>query len=246
MYDCWIDLNCICIVLDVKEKYDFLKGEILIIDKPLGWTSFDVVRKVRNAIKNKLQIKKIKVGHAGTLDPLATGVLVLCTGKKTKEIQSFIDENKSYDGIIQLGSTTPSFDLETEVDKEYEMKDISSAQINDLIKVFSGKILQTPPIFSAKRVQGKRAYELARKGENVELKSRPIVVTKLELILIPGDRLAFKINCSKGTYIRSLARDIGNYLGLGGHLTELRRTASGNFHLHHAMTIDEAMKRIQS
>ena len=233
-------------MLNLEKKYDFLNGEILVLDKPLGWTSFDVVYKIRAAIKKKLQIKKIKVGHAGTLDPLATGVLVLCTGKKTKQIDTFLNENKSYDGVIQLGATTPSYDLETEVDKVYQEKELSDNDILELTKAFTGAIQQKPPIFSAKRIKGKRAYELARKGEKVELQSRTVVVQDLELKLIDKYQLAFKINCSKGTYIRSLARDIGEFLEVGGHLIQLRRIASGNFHLDDSISVEEALKRIQS
>ena len=229
----------------MNKKYDFLSGEILVLDKPLGWTSFDVVYKIRAAIKKKLQVKKIKVGHAGTLDPLATGVLVLCTGKKTKQIDTFINENKSYDGVIQLGSTTPSFDLETEIDKVYTKIELSESHILDVTKEFSGTIQQKPPVFSAKRVNGKRAYELARKGENVELPSRLVVVHELVLQLLPDYQLAFTIKCSKGTYIRSLARDIGAFLGVGGHLIKLRRVASGSFVLEDSISVEDALKSIQ-
>lgn len=229
-----------------QEKYDFISGEILIIDKPLEWTSFDVVNKLRSAIKRKLAIKKIKVGHAGTLDPLATGVLVICTGKKTKEIEGFIHEKKSYDGVIQLGSTTPSFDLESSIDYVYEMKAFSAKQIDDLAQSFLGDQMQEPPLFSAKKINGKRAYELARKGSTLKLAPKPITIYDIFLELLPENKLAFKISCSKGTYIRSIARDIGKNLGVGGHLIKLRRLSSGAFKLSQSISVEECLKIIDS
>ena len=229
-----------------QKKYDFISGEILIIDKPLEWTSFDVVNKLRSAIKRKLAIKKIKVGHAGTLDPLATGVLVICTGKKTKEIEEFIHEEKSYDGVIQLGSTTPSFDLESSIDHVYEMKAFSAKQIDDLAQSFLGDQMQEPPLFSAKKINGKRAYELARKGSTLKLAPKPITIYDIFLELLPENKLAFKISCSKGTYIRSIARDIGKKLGVGGHLIKLRRLSSGTFKLSQSISVEECLKIIDS
>ena len=229
-----------------QKKYDFISGEILIIDKPLEWTSFDVVNKLRSAIKRKLAIKKIKVGHAGTLDPLATGVLVICTGKKTKEIEEFIHEKKSYDGVIQLGSTTPSFDLESSIDHVYEMKAFSTKQIDDLAQSFLGNQMQEPPLFSAKKINGKRAYELARKGSTLKLAPKPITIYDIFLELLPENKLAFKISCSKGTYIRSIARDIGKKLGVGGHLIKLRRLSSGTFKLSQSISVEECLKIIDS
>ena len=229
-----------------QKKYDFISGEILIIDKPLEWTSFDVVNKLRSAIKRKLAIKKIKVGHAGTLDPLATGVLVICTGKKTKEIEEFIHEKKSYDGVIQLGSTTPSFDLESSIDHVYEMKAFSAKQIDDLAQSFLGDQMQEPPLFSAKKINGKRAYELARKGSTLKLAPKPITIYDIFLELLPENKLAFKISCSKGTYIRSIARDIGKKLGVGGHLIKLRRLSSGTFKLSQSISVEECLKIIDS
>jgi len=225
---------------------DFLKGEILIIDKPLNWTSFDVVNKIRYKIKQKLGLKKIKVGHAGTLDPLATGVLVICTGKKTKEITSFINDDKVYEGIIQLGSTTPSFDLETSIDNTYPTEHISDNKIKEIEALLIGEHLQEPPIFSAKRINGKRAYDLARKGEDVKLKKSKIIINSLNFKLTDNDQLSFVISCSKGTYIRALARDIGVKLDSGAHLIKLVRTASGQFTLSQAKDINTYLSIIDS
>jgi len=225
---------------------DFLKGEILIINKPLNWTSFDVVKKIRYHLKKKLKLKKIKVGHAGTLDPLATGVLVICTGKKTKEITSLINDDKAYEGIIQLGATTPSFDLETSVDNIYPTDHITKNKIKELEVLFIGEYLQEPPIFSAKRIDGKRAYDLARKGEEVKLKKAMIKINNLSLNLIDNNKISFKIICSKGTYIRALARDIGVKLDSGAHLVQLVRTASGCFNLSDAKDINTCLSIIDS
>ncbi len=227
------------------EQHDFIKGEVLVINKPLNWTSFDVVKKIRNKLRDKLNLKKIKVGHAGTLDPLATGVLVLCTGKKTKEIESFMNETKGYDGIIQLGATTPSFDLETEIDAEYPV-DINKEKVRKVSHAFLGEQLQEPPIFSAKKVKGKRAYEFARKGETVSLKKNKIVIDKLFLEIIENNCLKFELECSKGTYVRSLARDISKALGTGGHLIQLRRTHSGKFNLDRAINLEDCLKMIDT
>ncbi len=229
----------------MDKTYDFIKGEILIIDKPLEWTSFDVVHKIRNAIKRKLEIKKIKVGHAGTLDPLATGVLVVCTGKMTKQIDYFINESKSYDGVIQLGATTPSYDLESEIDVRFPV-DVNSKQLEAIRLSFLGDQLQEPPIFSAKKINGKRAYEYARKGEKIELKKNAISILDLDLDLVKNDQLKFKIDCSKGTYIRALARDISLGLKTGGYLIELRRIKSGDFDLSHALSVEEWVDIIDS
>jgi tRNA pseudouridine55 synthase len=230
----------------MDKKYNFIKGEILIIDKPLEWTSFDVVHKIRNAIKRKLEIKKIKVGHAGTLDPLATGVLVVCTGKMTKQIDRFVNETKSYDGIIQLGSTTPSFDLETEVDHVFPAKQHTAKEIESIAKTFLGEQFQVPPLFSAKRINGTRAYMLARKGADVKLAAKLITIHEIFLEQKNNQQLAFKVCCSKGTYVRSIARDIGEKLGVGGHLIELRRTKSGSFDLVNSISVEECVKIIES
>lgn len=217
--------------------YNFKKGEILLVDKPLEWTSFDVVNKLRYPLKKKYNIKRLKVGHAGTLDPLATGLLVICTGRKTKEITSFINDVKVYTGIIQLGATTPSYDLETEIDKTFETNHITQSLIDEIKIQFLGEQDQVPPIFSAKKVNGKRAYNAARKGENIELKPNKITIFELELILKENHEIHFFVKSSKGTYIRSLARDIGKALNSGGHLTKLHREASGEFDIKNAKTI---------
>ena len=217
----------------------FLEGEIMMVDKPLHWTSFDVVKKLRYVIKKHYNIKKIKVGHAGTLDPLATGLLVICTGKKTKSIDQFLTEDKSYVGRIKLGATTPSFDLETKVDKTYPVPKIDDKLISDVEKRFQGSLMQVPPIFSAKKIKGKRAYDLARENKTVELEPKPISISKINLTAKQNDEIHFECTCSKGTYIRSLARDIGYAINSGAHLIELRRISSGEFHIKNAKTVDE-------
>ena len=223
----------------------FQEGYTLLIDKPKTWSSFDVVNKLRWQIKNRLKVKKIKVGHAGTLDPLATGLLVLCTGKFTKKIEEFTADYKTYTGTILLGKTTPSYDLETEFDAEFPTEHITDALIDEVRQSFMGKQLQTPPIFSAKQIDGKRAYEFARKGEAVELKKNQIEVFDFTLDTSALPELYFSIKCSKGTYIRSIAADFGKALKSGGTLTELRRTASGEFYIADALTLQEAVKMIE-
>ena len=223
----------------------FQEGHMLLIDKPLTWTSFDVVNKLRWQIKNKLQVKKIKVGHAGTLDPLATGLLVLCTGKFTKKIEGFTADHKTYTGTILLGKTTPSYDLETEYDAEFPTQHITEDLIDEVRQSFLGKQLQTPPIFSAKQIDGKRAYEFARKGETVALKQNAIEIFDFTVDTSALPELHFSIKCSKGTYIRSIAADFGKALESGGTLIELRRTASGDFDIADALTVEEAIKMIQ-
>ena len=218
---------------------------MLLIDKPKTWSSFDVVNKLRWQIKNKLKVKKIKVGHAGTLDPLATGLLVLCTGKFTKKIEGLTSDHKTYTGTILLGKTTPSYDLETEYDAEFPTEHITGVLIDEVRQSFMGKQLQTPPIFSAKQIDGKRAYEFARKGETVELKQNQIEVFDFTLDTSALPELYFSIKCSKGTYIRSIAADFGKALQSGGTLVELRRTASGDFDIADALTVEAAIKMIE-
>ena len=225
---------------------DFVEGEIILVDKPLNWTSFDVVNKVRYALKKKLELKKIKVGHAGTLDPLATGLLVLCSGKKTKIINQFIQEDKSYDGIIQLGATTPSFDLETTIDQTFSTDHINEELIDEIRLHFLSLTSQVPPIFSAKRINGRRAYDYARNNESIELKPNEIKIHQLKLELIDQNQLKFDVKCSKGTYIRSLARDIGEALKSGAHLSKLRRTKSGDFMIKDAKSIEEWIQIINT
>ena len=222
-----------------KKNYNFPSGEIILIDKPLEWTSFDVVKKIRGLLKRKLKVKKLKVGHAGTLDPLATGLLVICTGKKTKVIDELTGQDKSYQGKIQLGIETPSYDLETEISNKVSYDNISEADIIGVTKKLTGEIIQVPPIYSAKRVEGERAYKLARKGQEVALPGRKVNVHRFEISKIDLPEISFEIECSKGTYIRSIAHDMGKLLGNLGTLIELRRIKSGDFHINNAITISE-------
>lgn len=213
---------------------DYKEGQVLLIDKPLKWTSFQVVNKLRWHIRQKFDIKKIKVGHAGTLDPLATGLLIICTGKFTKKIDTYQGQIKEYTGEITLGATTPSYDLETEVNKTFPTEHISETLIHETTKQFIGEIDQKPPIFSAIRKEGKRLYELARAGETTEIKSRKITIESFEITKVDLPKVEFRVVCSKGTYIRSLAYDFGNALNSGGHLSALRRTKIGTFSVDNA------------
>lgn len=216
---------------------DFYQGEILLVNKPLGWTSFQAVNKLKYGLKRHPSMfidnkfVHLKIGHAGTLDPLATGLLIVCTGKKTKEIQKFQDLPKEYTGTFFIGSTTPCYDLEKPIDKTYPTEHITQALIEATVKTFIGKQEQVPPIFSAVMVNGKRSYELARKGEEVELKAKPIEIYEFEITRLALPELDFRIVCSKGTYIRSIARDLGLALNSGAHLTKLCRTKIGEFSL---------------
>lgn len=232
--------------MSVPKKYDFAAGEVLLVDKPLDWTSFQVVNKLRYPLKKLYNKKKFKVGHAGTLDPLATGLLVICTGKMTKSINGFVQDAKEYTGIIKLGATTPSFDLETEIDQTFSTEHITAEMVEGARQQFLGEQEQTPPIYSAKQIDGKRAYEYARAGEEVKMRIALITIHNLELELKANAELHFKVNCSKGTYIRSLANDIGKALSSGGHLTELRRTQSGAFNVDQAKSIEEWVEIIKS
>lgn len=225
---------------------NFIEGEILYIDKPLGWTSFDAVKRLRGALTRRLGIKKIKVGHAGTLDPLATGVMVLCTGRATKRIDELQSGVKEYVATIALGATTPSFDLETEIDATYPTEHITRELTEECLKKFTGRIEQIPPAFSACKVDGKRAYKLARKGHDVELKPKILVIDSIELLSFAPTEIQIRVVCSKGTYIRALARDIGRALGSGGHLTALRRTRIGQIGIDNCMTVDEAAELIRT
>lgn len=220
-------------------KDDFLSGKILLIDKPLNWTSFQVVNKLRWKIKKTFNLKNIKVGHAGTLDPLATGLLIICTGKMTKQLDTFQGQEKEYTGTITLGSTTPSFDMETKVDRSFPTDHITDKLIQDTTKKFIGTINQFPPVFSAIKKDGKRLYEFARAGEDVEIKSRTITINEFEIINIDKEILTFKVVCSKGTYIRSLAHDFGIALGSGAYLSSLRRNKIGEFNVDNAQSIDD-------
>ncbi|WP_115461012.1 tRNA pseudouridine(55) synthase TruB [Winogradskyella aurantiaca] len=224
---------------------DYLKGQVILIDKPLEWTSFQVVNKLRWAIRKTFNLKKIKVGHAGTLDPLATGLLIICTGKKTKEISIYQGQEKEYTGTIRLGATTPSYDLETEIDAEFETDHITTEAIHEATKRFLGVIEQYPPIFSAVKKDGKRLYEFARANESVEIKPRQIEISSFEITEINGLDINFRVRCSKGTYIRSLAHDFGNALKSGAHLTALRRTAIGDFKIEDAQTLDGFLSSLE-
>jgi len=224
---------------------DFKNGQILLIDKPLNWTSFQVVNKLRWAIRMKFGLKKIKVGHAGTLDPLATGLLVICTGKFTKKINEFQAQTKEYTGIITLGSTTPSYDLETEIDRRWPIDHIDEVMVHKAAQSFLGSIDQAPPIFSALKQDGIRLYEKARKGEKVEVKLRKVEIFAFEILDIQLPEVHFKVSCSKGTYIRSLAHDFGNALNSGAHLSALCRTKSGDFELIHADTIEGFLEKLK-
>ena len=228
----------------MKTLEDYKEGQVLLIDKPLHWTSFQAVNKLRWEIRQAFNIKKIKVGHAGTLDPLATGLLVICTGKMTKQINTFQGQEKEYTGTFVLGSTTPSYDLETEIDNTYPTDHITEMLIHDTTKQFIGKIEQFPPVFSAIKKDGKRLYELARAGEEVEIKSRQVEITEFEITQISNLELQFRVVCSKGTYIRSLAHDFGKALNSGAHLSELRRTRIGDFTVKNALTPEEFIKNL--
>ncbi|MGL5317893.1 MAG: tRNA pseudouridine(55) synthase TruB [Bacteroidales bacterium] len=217
----------------------FTEGRILYFNKPLNWTSFALVKKIRSRISKEMQIKKIKVGHAGTLDPLATGVMIICTGKSTKLIETFQYQTKEYIATIQLGATTPSFDLETEVDQTYPTEHITKELVEETLKKFIGRIEQVPPSYSACKVNGERAYALARKGEEVELKPKILVIDDIELLDSQLPVIQVRVVCSKGTYIRALARDIGEALGSGGHLIGLIRTRIGDITLADCLDVEQ-------
>ena len=211
------------------------EGQVLLIDKPLEWTSFQVVNKIRWHIRKKFNIKKIKVGHAGTLDPLASGLLILCTGKFTKRIETYQGQVKEYTGEITLGATTPSYDMETEVNERFATDHITPELIEETTHKFIGEIDQKPPIFSALKKDGKRLYELAREGKETEIKARKIQILEFEITKIEGDKVQFRVVCSKGTYIRSLAFDFGKALNSGGYLSALRRAKIGDFSVEKAL-----------
>jgi tRNA pseudouridine55 synthase len=214
---------------------DFINGTMLLIDKPVDWSSFDIVKKVRNLICKKLGVNKLKVGHAGTLDPLASGLMIICTGKATKEIENYQGMEKEYIATFHIGASTPSSDLETEIDHTFPTEHIDLELISKVLQDFKGGTIQVPPIFSAKRIQGKRAYDFARKGEEIAMRPQLINISELEILDFKLPELTLKIKCSKGTYIRALARDIGIALGSGGYLSLLRRTKIGQY------SVDEAL-----
>lgn len=217
----------------------FQQGQILLIDKPLHWTSFQVVNKVRWLIRKQFNLKKIKVGHAGTLDPLASGLLIICTGKFTKQIDTYQGQEKEYTGTITLGATTPSFDLETEINQTFDISALTQEKINAATKQFIGEIQQQPPVFSALKKDGKRLYEFARSGQEVEVAFRTVHISAFEITRIALPEVDFKVQCSKGTYIRSLAHDFGKALNNGAHLSNLRRTKIGSFSVTDALNMEE-------
>ena len=237
---------------------DFITGEIIGIDKPLGWTSFDAVKRLRGSIQKRLRVKKFKVGHAGTLDPLATGVLIVCTGRATRMIETLQSGEKEYVATIRLGATTPSFDLETEIDAEYPTSHITEELVKECLAHFVGNIMQVPPVFSAVKIDGKRAYKFARqkvrKGKtyednpegDIELKAKPVTISEIEFLSLKDNILTIRVVCGKGTYIRALARDLGQDLKSGAHLTALRRTRVGDYNIDNCMTIDEAVEKIST
>ena len=220
-------------------KEDFESGVVLLINKEINWTSFDVVKKIKNLLKEKFRFKKIKVGHAGTLDPLATGLLVICTGKSTKMISEIQNQKKEYTGELTMGATTPSYDLETEIDNRYDISNISESDIFSKTKLFIGEVFQKPPIFSAIKVKGERLYEKARRGEKINIKKRKITIYNFKLTEILLTKIHFIIECSKGTYIRSIAHDFGKSLNSGAYLSKLVRTKIGEFNLKDAKSIIE-------
>jgi len=225
---------------------NILDGEIFYINKPLTWTSFDVVSKIRWKLSKMLKIKKIKVGHAGTLDPLATGVMIICTGRATKRIEEFQYQAKEYITTLKLGETTPSFDLEMAVDAVYPTEHITRELIDEVIPRFTGEIWQIPPIYSAVKVDGIRAYDYARKGKEIELKPKLLVIDEIEVLDFSLPILKIRVVCSKGTYIRALARDIGEALGSGAHLIALERTRIGDVKLEDCQEIEDFIKKLES
>lgn len=231
--------------METLSAEDFLKGQTLLIDKELNWTSFQAVNAIKWAIRKKFDLKKIKVGHAGTLDPLATGLLIICTGKHTKTIQEIQGQIKVYTGCITLGGTTPSYDLETEIDKNYPTEHINEDLIHHTAKEFIGTLEQYPPVYSALKKDGKRLYEFARAGEAVEIKPRTIQIDSFEITSIEDLNIHFRVICSKGTYIRSLAHDFGKALNSGAHLSSLRREAIGNYYVANALSIEQFKERIE-
>ena len=228
---------------ELREK--FLNGEVILVDKPFNWTSFQVVNKIRWMIKTTLGIKKIKVGHAGTLDPLASGLLILCTGKMTKQIEQFMGQEKEYVGTFSLGATTPSYDLETEINQYFPIEHIDKKLLENTLTQFKGIIDQQPPVFSALKKEGKRLYEFAREGQEVEVPSRKVTIRNFEITQINFPEIDFKVNCSKGTYIRSLAHDFGKSLNSGAYLSLLRRTRIGKYSIENAIQIEDFEKLLE-
>jgi tRNA pseudouridine55 synthase len=227
-----------------SSETDFISGQVLLFNKPLGWSSFQLVKKIRYLILKNIPVKKIKVGHAGTLDPLATGLMVICTGKMTKIIDQFSGQAKAYTGIFKLGATTPSFDLETEPANKKDIDHVTMDLLKEKATLFLGEQLQTPPIFSAKQIDGKRAYESAREGVEVILKPVKINITKFEILNFSGSDVYVEIYCSKGTYIRSIASDFGQLLGCGAYLAALNRIKSGDLSIENALEVEDFEKML--
>lgn len=228
---------------------DYIEGEILVFDKPLHWTSFDVVNRVRGMLCRKLGVKKLKVGHAGTLDPLATGVVIVCTGKKTKQIDQLMEHTKEYEAVLQLGATTPSYDLEHPVDATYPTEHITRELVEQVLPTFLGEQWQVPPVYSAVKINGKRAYEYARKGQqdSIDIKPKLLVIDAIEIKDFDAQtmQLSIRVVCSKGTYIRALARDIGDRLHSGAHLIALRRTRVGDYTINDCLTIEQFEQQLK-
>jgi tRNA pseudouridine55 synthase len=232
-------------MIDINKQTDFLKGSVLLIDKPFEWSSFDVVNKVKILLQSKFSYKWLKVGHAGTLDPLATGLMILCTGNATKDITRYLSMEKEYIATISLGKSTPSFDLETQTDQTYPIDHITRELILKTLPQFKGKINQIPPIYSAKRLKGKRAYDFARKGKKIELQANEVFIKEIELIEYNKPVVVLRIKCGKGTYIRALARDFGKALNSGAHLIALKRISIGDYKITDALTMKKFEEKIK-
>lgn len=228
----------------IPKSFNFPDGEVLLIDKPLDWTSFDVVNFIRGFLRKVYGWKKLKVGHAGTLDPLATGLLIICTGRFTKKIDEYQGLNKVYVGSMHFGATTPSYDKETEIDREFDISDIEETMLLDTTKAFEGEIEQIPPAYSAIKIKGKRAFEYARKNNDIKLKSRLVKINAFTILDIDLPNIDFSVNCSKGTYIRSLVRDFGEKLDKGAYLSQLRRTQIGEFKVTDAFSLEEFKQEV--
>lgn len=235
-------------MLVFEVQNDFQQGAFLVINKPLSWTSFDVVNKLKYSIlhKYKGKFKKIKIGHAGTLDPLATGVVIVCVGKYTKRIESFQELEKEYIAELKLGATTPCYDMEQEEDATYPFEHITQELIEEKLQNFIGEIAQLPPVFSAIKINGRRAYNLAREGKDVSIKARKVKITEIEILHFEGRFLRLRVVCGKGTYIRSLARDLGKALDSGAYLTGLIRSRIGDYTLNNAYNIEQAIGKVKN
>lgn len=229
--------------MDTVPGQEWLDGQILIFDKPYRWTSFDLVRKVRGILQRKYGIKKLKVGHAGTLDPLATGLMIIATGKATKRIDELQAGEKEYLATIRLGATTPGFDLEKDIDEVFAFEHVTAEMVSEVLQGMTGEVDQVPPVYSAKKTEGVRAYDKARRGEFQELDARRVQIREIEFLGYSPPDVRVRIVCSRGTYIRAIARDLGNLLGSGGHLTELRRTRSGEYSLDNALIFEDFQKK---